>query len=174
MTTKLKSLKPKNRHLFIFGSVDESYFGPHRVRGKRGRGAARKTTVFGLPKRGGRVYTGIVPGGKKATLQAIIRGRVSAGAVTHSGARRGYDGLADAGYAKHFRVHHGASELADGEGHVNGVESFRGYAERRLQKFDGVPVATSRFHLKERERRFNHRHGNSYLELLRLLRHYPL
>jgi RNase P subunit RPR2 len=31
--------------------VDESYFGPHRVRGKRGRGASGKTIVFGLFKR---------------------------------------------------------------------------------------------------------------------------
>ena len=28
--------------------ADESYFGPRRVRGKRGRGASRKTIVFGL------------------------------------------------------------------------------------------------------------------------------
>ena len=32
--------------------ADESYFGPRRVRGLRGRGAGRKTVVFGLLKRG--------------------------------------------------------------------------------------------------------------------------
>ena len=31
--------------------VDESYFGAHRVRGKRGRGAYGKTIVFGLLRR---------------------------------------------------------------------------------------------------------------------------
>jgi len=31
--------------------VDESYFGPRRVRGRRGRGALGKTIVFGLLKR---------------------------------------------------------------------------------------------------------------------------
>jgi transposase len=35
--------------------VDESYFGVRRVRGKRGRGAAGKTPVFSLLKRGGEV-----------------------------------------------------------------------------------------------------------------------
>jgi len=35
--------------------VDESYFGARRVRGQRGRGAAGKTPVFGLLKRGGKV-----------------------------------------------------------------------------------------------------------------------
>ena len=125
--------------------VDESYFGARRVRGKRGRGASGKTIVFGLLKRDGKVYTEIVPDCKKATLQAIIRGRVSADAVIHSDGWRGYDGLVDVGYAKHFRVHHGANEFANGESHINGIESFGSYSKRRLQKFNGVPVAT--FHL---------------------------
>ena len=41
--------------------LDESSFGPRRVRGKRGCGASGKTIVFGLFKRGGQVYTEIVP-----------------------------------------------------------------------------------------------------------------
>ena len=41
--------------------ADESYFGPRRVRGLRGRGAGQKTVVFGLLKRGQNVYTEIVP-----------------------------------------------------------------------------------------------------------------
>src|SRR5437660_4131666 len=94
--------------------VDESYFGARRVRGKRGRGASGKTIVFGIFKRNGSVYTEIVPDCKKATLQAIIRGRVSLGAVINSDGWRGYDGLVDVGYAKHFRVNHGENEFARG------------------------------------------------------------
>ena len=154
--------------------VDESYFGPHRVRGKRGRGASGKTIVFGLLKRDDKVYTEIVPDCKKATLQAIIRGRVSVEAVIHSDGWRGYDGLVDVGYAKHYRVHHGQNEFANELSHINGIESFWSYAKRRLQKFNGVPAATFNLHLKECEWRFNHRHDNLYLELLRLLRHHPL
>ena len=41
--------------------VDESYFGARRVRGKRGRGAAGKTPVFGLLKRGGKKDTSLEP-----------------------------------------------------------------------------------------------------------------
>jgi transposase-like protein len=154
--------------------VDESYFGPHRVRGKRGRGASGKTIVFGLLKRDDKVYTEIVPDCKKATLQAIIRGRVSVQAIIHSDGWRGYDGLVDVGYAKHYRVHHGQNEFANELSHINGIESFWSYAKRRLQKFNGVPAATFNLHLKECEWRFNHRHDNLYLELLRLLRHHPL
>ena len=55
--------------------VDESYFGARRVRGKRGRGANGKTIVFGLLKRGDKVYTEIVPDCKSITLQGIIKGQ---------------------------------------------------------------------------------------------------
>lgn len=154
--------------------VDESYFGPHRVRGKRGRGASGKTIVFGLLKRDDKVYTEIVADCKKATLQAIIRGRVAVDAIIHSDGWRGYDGLVDVGYAKHYRVHHGDNEFANELSHINGIESFWSYAKRRLQKFNGVPAITFNLHLKECEWRFNHRHDNLYLELLRLLRHHPL
>jgi transposase-like protein len=154
--------------------VDESYFGPHRIRGKRGRGASGKTIVFGLFKRDDCVYTEIVTNCKKATLQAIIRGRVSADAVIHSDGWRGYDGLVDVGYSKHYRVNHGDNEFANSQSHINGIESFWSFAKRRLQKFNGVPAETFYLHLKECEWRFNHRHDNLYVVLLRLLRNYPL
>lgn len=50
--------------------VDESCFGAKRVRGKRGRGAGWKTKVFGMKKRGDKVYTQIV---KTARLQSSCR-----------------------------------------------------------------------------------------------------
>lgn len=154
--------------------VDESYFGARRVRGKRGRGAYGKTIVFGLLKRDGRVYTEIVPDCTKATLQAVIRGRIAPETVIHSDGWRGYDGLVDIGFDKHFRVNHSANEFAKGEQHINGIESFWSYAKRRLQKFNGVSNDTFPLHLKETEFRFNHRRGNLYLELLRLLKSNPL
>ena len=48
--------------------VDESYFGGKRIKGKRGRGASKKTPVFCIFKRGGKVYTEIVHDYAKATL----------------------------------------------------------------------------------------------------------
>ena len=52
--------------------VDESYFGGVR-KGKRGRGAAGKVPVFGLLKRGGRVYAKVIPDTKSKTLMGIIQ-----------------------------------------------------------------------------------------------------
>jgi len=48
--------------------VDESYFGARRIRGKRGRGAAGKTPVFGLLKRGGKVFVTVVASVSKAAF----------------------------------------------------------------------------------------------------------
>ena len=86
--------------------MDESYFGAHRVRDKRGRGALGKTNVFGLLKRHGKVYTEVVPDCSRATLKGIIRRRVEPDTVIHSDGWRGYDSLVDIGFDKHFRAHH--------------------------------------------------------------------
>ena len=56
-------------HLEMFdGEVEagESYFGGHR-KGKRGRGAAGKTAVFGLLQRNGKIYTVAVPNNTDGT-----------------------------------------------------------------------------------------------------------
>ena len=51
--------------------VDESYFGGRR-KGRRGRGAGGKIRVFGLLKRGGKVYTKIIPNASSANLMPIM------------------------------------------------------------------------------------------------------
>lgn len=47
--------------------VDESYFGAKRIRGKRGRGAAGKTPVFGILKRDCKVYVNVVKNAQKSS-----------------------------------------------------------------------------------------------------------
>ena len=154
--------------------ADESYFGPRRIRGKRGRGASGKTIVFGLLKRGNEVYTEIVPNASKAALQAVIRGRASPASVLHTDGWRGYDGLVDLGFDKHFRVSHSDNEFARGPNHVNGIESFWSFAKRRLARFNGIPKHTFYLHLKETEFRFNHRQLDLYKTLLSCFRNQPL
>ena len=154
--------------------LDESYFGAKRIRGKRGRGAGGKTVVFGVLKRGNKVYTEIVPDASKATLQKVIRGHISVESVINTDGRRGYHGLVDMGFAKHFRVRHGQNEFARGAQHINGIESFWSYAKHRLIQFHGVARHTFYLHLKETEFRFNHRHDDLYKVLLKMLRKDPL
>ena len=154
--------------------IDESYFGARRVKGKRGRGAYGKTIVFGIFKRQGKVYTEIVPNCRRDTLQGVIRGRVDLESVIHSDGWRGYNGLVDLGYQKHFRVNHGKNEFVRGKSHINGIESFWGFAKTRLSKFRGMNQATFYLHLKECEFRFNHRSDNLYLLVLNIIRDNPL
>jgi len=92
---------------------DESYFGPRRVKGKTGRGAGDKTILFGIFQRNGKVYTEIVWDVRRKTLQKIIRGRVELESIIHSDGWRGYSGLVDLGYKKHFSVRHSQNEFAN-------------------------------------------------------------
>ena len=154
--------------------IDESYFGAKRVKGKRGRGASGKTIVFGIFQRNGKVYTEIVPDARHKTLQDIIRGRVDLETVIHSDGWRGYTGLVDLGYKKHFRVHHGKNEFVRGKTHINGIESFWGYAKTRLSKFRGIHKSSFYLHLKESEFRFNYRHENIYQIILKIFRNKSL
>lgn len=150
--------------------VDESYFGARRVKGKRGRGAYGKTPVFGILQRGGKVYTEMVPDCAKKTLQGIIRGRVNPDSVIHSDTWRGYDGLVDMGYQKHFRIKHSHDEFAKGKNHINGIESFWSFAKGRLQKYHGISQNSFNLHLKECEFRFNNRGNDLYAILLQEFR----
>ena len=154
--------------------VDESYFGGRRIKGKRGRGAAGKTPVFGIFQRNGRVYTEVVPDCAKATLQAIIRGRVSLDSIINTDGWLRYNVLVDFGYKKHLRVQHGQNEFARGRCHINGIESFWSFAKRRLMKFYGVPAHTFYLHLKECEFRFNYRGDDLYAIILKIIREKPL
>lgn len=63
--------------------VDESYFGGKR-KGKRGRGAAGKIPVFGLLKRGGKVYARVIPVAKGGTLLPIIERKVVPDSIVYT------------------------------------------------------------------------------------------
>ena len=151
--------------------VDESYFGAHRVRGKRGRGAAGKTPVFGLLKRGGKVIVRIVPDCTRESLMPIIQGLVLEGSTIHSDGWKAYDGLILNGY-DHYRVFHSENEFARGKCHVNGIENFWSFAKRRLAKFNGCDSDKFVIHLMECEWRYNHRNDDLYKELCKILKRY--
>jgi len=162
----------------IFGEteIDECYFGSRRKRGfrgklKRGRGT-QKQPVFGILKRNGHVYTEIIPNCKKDILQAVIRGKIDKSAVIYSDKWRGYDGLVDFGYDKHFRVNHGDNEFSKGHGiHINGIENFWSFTKRRLAKFNGVKKNFD-LHLKESEWRYGRLNVILEKELFNILKKY--
>ena len=147
--------------------IDESYFGGRR-KGKRGRGAAGKVAVFGILKRGGRVYAQMIADCGQATLVPIIRRTVTPASVVYSDCWCGYDTLSVEGY-QHERINHDEELVADGGRHINGIENFWNQAKRHLRKFNGVPKGSFPLFLQECVWRFNTGTPRQQLESLRKL-----
>ena len=87
-----ESIREARRELGEY-ELDESYFGARRVRGKRGRGAAEKTPVFGLLKRGEKVYVTVMPDCPRESLMPIIKGLILEQSTIYTDGWRAYDGL---------------------------------------------------------------------------------
>jgi len=149
--------------------LDETYFGAKRVRGKRGRGAAGKTPVFGILKRGSEVYVTIVKNCSRKQRIPIIEGKILEGSTIHTDGWRAYDGLILNGY-NHYRVYHSHDEFARGKSHVNGIESFWSFAKPRLSKFNGLTDEKFHLHLKESELRSNLKNQNLFSIIKQILR----
>ena len=147
--------------------IDESYFGGAR-KGKRGRGAAGKVAVFGLLKRGGKVYTQMIVDCRRDTLMPIIRRKVKPDSVVYSDTFASYNTLASEGY-HHVRINHDRVLAEPGGRHINGIENFWNQAKRHLRKFNGVPKESFYVFLKECEWRFNTGSIENQLKSLRKL-----
>lgn len=133
--------------------ADESYFGGYR-KGKRGRGAAGKVPVFGLLKRGGRVYTVEIPNISRQTLVGLIQAHVVPDSIVYTDALKSYDTLDVSGF-RHERITK-AEGFVEGQGrHINGIENFWNQAKRHLRRYNGIPRHHFGLFLKECEWRFN-------------------
>ena len=132
--------------------LDESYFGGVR-KGKRGRGATGKVVVFGLLKRGGKVYAKVVDNARTATLMPVIQRKVAPDSVVYTDSFSSYDAL-DVSQFHHVRINHSV-EFAQGRNHINGIENFWNQAKRVLRKYNGIPKGNFPLFLKECEFRFN-------------------
>lgn len=144
--------------------VDESYFGGRR-KGKRGRGAGGKIPVFGLLKRGGKVYAKVIPNTQGKTLKVIMEQRIVPDSIVYTDAYSSYNVL-DVSEFKHYRINH-SQLFADKHNHINGIENFWNQAKRHMRKFNGVPKEQFPLFLKECEWRFNHPDPQSQLKQLK-------
>lgn len=140
--------------------LDESYFGGKR-KGKRGRGAAGKSIVFGLLERDGRVYTRVVEGVSADDLMDVIRKKTRKGSVYYSDTFKSYNSLKRLG--KHLTVNHSKSMVdKKTKNHINGIEGFWSFAKHILYNYRGVSKFHFPMYLKEVEYRFNHRDENLF------------
>ena len=146
--------------------VDESYFGGRR-KGKRGRGAAGKVPVFGILKRGGKVYTKVIPDVRSTTLMRIMEQKIVPDSIVYTDSLQSYNVL-DVSDFHHVRVNH-SYLFAEGRNHINGIENFWNQAKRHLRRFNGIPREHFGLFLKECEWRFNNPDPKSQLLLLKQL-----
>lgn len=147
--------------------VDESYFGGHR-KGTRGRGAAGKVPVFGILKRGGKVYTKVIADASGDTLIPIIERKVVPDSIVYTDSWGAYNAL-DISDFHHQRVNHSETYVDGGNrrNHINGIENFWNQAKRHLRKYNGIPKQQFPLFLKECEFRFNFGSSVEQLHLLR-------
>ena len=136
--------------------VDETYIGGRKP-GKRGRGAAGKSIVFGLAQRKGNVSATVTPDIKGNTLYPIIKEHVIPNSMVYTDEYRIYNKLKKHGY-NHKRVHHASKVWVSGDAHTNNIEGFWSVLKRGIS---GVYHAVSQKYLQcyvdEYMFRYNHR-----------------
>ena len=169
----------------VFGGeieVDESYFGGRR-KGKRGRGSAGKIAVFGVLKRGGRVYTKIIPNASSATLMPIIEHKVIPDSIVYSDCWRGYNVFNfDLVHSKHHPPRPQAFKAIISRQAMNHIqrarESSSARRSRDMRKRNGAAKGHKVLNLKECEWRFNlngSSHHNSIITVEKsVIRAFPI
>ena len=145
--------------------IDETYIGGQWknkrnsqkiTKAKRGRGT-KKTPVFGILCRNGKVWAEVVPDVEAKTLIPLVSQRVKRGSTVCSDTWKSYTGIAAKGYV-HRIVAHSKNEYSDGKGnHINGLEGFWGYLKRRLAAKGGIRKERLPLYLAEYVWRYNHR-----------------
>jgi transposase len=120
--------------------------------------------VFGLLKRGGKVYTAIIPDASTDTLMDIIEEKVRPDSIVYTDCFHAYDAL-DVSEFYHERINH-SQLFADKQNHINGIENFWNQAKRHLRRFNGVPRQHFYWFLKECE----WRSGGNHKTLMRQLK----
>lgn len=131
--------------------------GPNRMRAAQKMSHDRKTTVFGMVERGGRVRAEVVPSRRASTLMPHVERRVLPASIVFTDEHKAYDGLDERGY-HHNRVHHASHVYVDGDIHTNTIEGFWSLVKNGIR---GTHHAVSAKHLQgylnEYVWRYNHR-----------------
>lgn len=126
--------------------ADEMYVGGPR-RGRVGRPLgddAKKTPVFAMVERQGRVLARVVPDTRSATLMPLIKEHVLPRSIVYTDEYRPYENVPYAGY-DHRRIYHGSKVYVMGDVHTNTIEGFFGLVKNGIR---GVYHSVSRKHLQ--------------------------
>lgn len=136
--------------------VDESLYGGKARGGKRGWGAEKKTCVFGMIERGGKVITTTVKGRAKEIILPIIGSSIIAGSTVYTDEYKGYRSLNEQGY-QHATVNHSNYQWKNNSVYTNSIEGFWSNLKKSLA---GTHTHVSAKYLQSYLNEFNFRHNN--------------
>jgi len=144
----------------LWGQVeaDETAVGGRR-HGKRGRGAAGKTLVFGTVQRSGKLLASVVPNAKAKTLLPHIQDNVAKGTHLITDTFWSYKRITSILKMSHSTVNHGDGEYAKADGtHTNTIEGFWSQLKRSIDGTHHV-VSPKYLPLYVSEFQFRYNHG---------------
>jgi transposase-like protein len=151
--------------------VDETYYGgkPRAADIRKHRAAKspkqagtrwadeKKTLVFGMVERGGRVRSVVMPKDRTGTFKDTVSEHVLPDSMVFTDEHPAY-GTLGKHFAGHRRIRHKANIYVDGDVHTNTIEGFFGLLKNGIR---GVYHSVSRKHLQsyldEYAWRYNHR-----------------
>ncbi len=138
--------------------VDETYVGARRVRGKRGRGAGRKTPVVALVERGGGMHAKPVANVTAKNLKNAIREVIHPDARIITDDLSSYHGIGSEFPGGHNVIRHSLGKYVEGDVYTNTVESFFALLKRGVHgTFHHVSKKHLHRYCDEFSFRWNHR-----------------
>ena len=126
----MKTIFPTDEKFSGVVEADETYVGG-KGRGKRGRGSVKKTPVFSLVERNGRVMSTPVGRVTGANLKSIIRQNVDRSTIIMTDDFSSYNGLGR-DFAEHHVINHSAKEYVRGNVHTNTIEGYFSLLKRGI------------------------------------------
>lgn len=138
--------------------MDETFVGG-KERGVIGRPGkqSKKTAVFGIVERGGKVAALVTPDVKRRTVMPIIEAKVLPRSMIYTDDYKVYNPLRDKGFG-HERINHSEKVYVVGNIHTNTIEGFWSLLKNGIR---GVYHSVSSKHLQsyvdEYAFRYNHR-----------------
>jgi transposase len=162
--------------------MDETFIGGKPSKFKKGRAgrptmtSSRKTPVFGIVERSGKIMATVVPDARADTLMPIVRKYVLPKTMIYTDDWHAYWKVGKYGYG-HERINHSQNIYVSGAVHTNTIEGFFALAKNGIR---GVYHSVSRKHLQsylnEYVFRYNHREDPvpMFKLVLSPIRHLPV
>lgn len=145
--------------------LDETYVGG-KAKGKRGRGAAKKTPVFGAVERDGKIKTKVVLNVRKLTLMPLIKDMVADNSVIVTDESNSYNDVKNIGHL-HESINHSKGQYVDGDVHTNTIEGFWSQFKRSVHgTYHSVSKKHLQLYLDEFSFRYSHRKSDVALPVL--------